>query len=110
YMDEAEHCDRIAIMDAGRVVALDTPEALKASVGTDRVQIETADDAAAIEALRARFDISAAMHDGAVTFGVEDGERFVPRLFAELGVAIRSVHVARPSLDDVFLSYTGRTI
>ena len=50
------------------------------------------------------------MHDGEVTFGVADGERFVPRLFAELGVAIKSVSVARPSLDDVFLSYTGRTI
>ena len=50
------------------------------------------------------------MHDGAVTFGVADGEQFVPRLFAELGVPIRSVAVARPSLDDVFMSYTGRTI
>ena len=44
YMDEAEHCDRIAIIDEGRIIALDTPEALKASVGTDRVQIATADD------------------------------------------------------------------
>jgi len=47
YMDEAEHCDRIAIIDNGRIVALDTPEALKASIGKDRVQIQTADDAAA---------------------------------------------------------------
>ena len=52
YMDEAEHCDRIAIIDEGAIVALDTPEALKASVGTDRVQISTADDDAAIAALR----------------------------------------------------------
>ena len=44
YMDEAEYCDRIAIMDQGRIVALDTPEALKASVGKDRVQIHTDDD------------------------------------------------------------------
>ena len=51
YMDEAEFCDRIAIMDHGRIIALDTPEALKASVGADRVQIHTDDDAAAIIAL-----------------------------------------------------------
>ena len=110
YMDEAEHCDRIAIMDEGRLVALDTPEALKASIGTDRVQIETVDDPAAVAALRERFDIEATMHDGRVTFAVAEGEQFVPRLFAELGVAIRSVSVSRPTLDDVFLAYTGRTI
>jgi ABC-2 type transport system ATP-binding protein len=110
YMDEAEHCNRIAIMDAGKIVALDTPEALKASVGTDRVQITTSDDDAAIERLREHFKLAAAVHDGAVTFAVEGGESFVPTLFAELGVPIKSVSVARPSLDDVFMSYTGRTI
>jgi ABC-2 type transport system ATP-binding protein len=110
YMDEAEYCDRIAIIDDGRIVALDTPEALKESVGKDRVQIETEDDTAAIAALRERYDLEAEIHDGTVTFSVASGERFVPRLFAELGVPIRSVNVARPTLDDVFLSYTGKTI
>jgi len=110
YMDEAEHCDRIAIIDHGRIVAMDTPEALKASVGTDRVQIHTADDEQAIDALRRVFGVTAGMHDGAVTFSVPSGEQFVPRLFAELGVPIRAVSVSRPSLDDVFMSYTGRTI
>jgi ABC-2 type transport system ATP-binding protein len=110
YMDEAEGCDRIAIIDHGRIVALDTPEALKASVGADRVQLATADDALAIRRLRERFGIEAGIHDGAVTFSVPEGERFVPRLFAELDVPIRSVSVARPTLDDVFLAYTGRTI
>ena len=110
YMDEAENCDRIAIMNAGRIVAQDTPEALKAAVGKDRVQITTADDEAAIATLRSVFGIEAGMHSGEVTFAVPDGERFVPRLFAELGVAIRSVSGASPSLDDVFLSHTGSTI
>ncbi len=110
YMDEAEHCDRIAIIDHGQIVAIDTPEALKASVGKDRVQISTADDQAAIAELAEQFGIEAAVHEGLVTFSVESGEEFVPRLFAELDVAIRSVSVARPSLDDVFMSYTGRTI
>ncbi|HEV3228654.1 MAG TPA: ATP-binding cassette domain-containing protein [Solirubrobacteraceae bacterium] len=110
YMDEAENCDRIAIMDSGRIVVLDTPEALKAGVGKDRVQIQTADDQAAIAALRERFGLEAAVHDGAVTIAVPDGEEFVPRLFAELGVPIRAVRVARPTLDDVFLAHTGATI
>jgi ABC-2 type transport system ATP-binding protein len=110
YMDEAEFCDRIAIMDQGKIVALDTPERLKAMVGTDRVRIETEDDDAAIAALRERFGIEAGISEGAVMFGVAAGEEFVPRLFAELGVPIRSVSVSRPTLDDVFMSYTGTTI
>jgi ABC-2 type transport system ATP-binding protein len=110
YMDEAEHCDRIAIMDHGQVIVLDSPQALKASVGKDRVQIETSDDEAAITALKDRFNLDASVHEGAVTFSVAVGQEFVPRLFAELGVPIRSVVVARPTLDDVFMSYTGKTI
>jgi ABC-2 type transport system ATP-binding protein len=110
YMDEAENCDRIAIMDKGKIVVLDTPEALKAAVGKDRVQIHTDDDQAAIAALAEHFGITAQIAEGAVTFGVPGGEQFVPRLFAELGVAIRSVSVSRPSLDDVFLLHTGSTI
>jgi ABC-2 type transport system ATP-binding protein len=110
YMDEAEYCDRIAIMDHGRIVVIDTPAALKASVGADRVRITTADDDAAIAALRDRFAIEATVAEGQVTFGVSEGEHFVPRLFAELGVPIGAVSVARPSLDDVFMSYTGTTI
>ena len=110
YMDEAEYCDRIAIMDQGRIVALDRPDVLKARVGKDRVQITTADDEAAIAALQERFDLEAVIAEGEVTFSVADGEEFVPRLFAELGVPIKSVSVARPSLDDVFMSYTGTTI
>src|SRR4051795_2065072 len=82
YMDEAEFCDRIAIMDRGEIVVLDTPEALKAQVGTDRVMIHTEDDEAAIAALAERFGIEGVVAEGAVTFFVESGEEFVPRLFA----------------------------
>ena len=110
YMDEAELCDRIAIMDRGEIVVLDTPEALKASVGADRITLGTADDEAAIVALAERFGIEAAMAEGAVTFHVASGEAFVPRLFAELNVPITSVAVSRPTLDDVFMKYTGTTI
>ena len=110
YMDEAEHCDRIAIIDHGQIVAIDTPEALKASVGKDRMQIHTADDEVAIADLAREFGIDAAMHEGAVTFSVASGEQFVPRLFGGLSVSIKSVSVSRPTLDDVFMNYTGTTI
>jgi ABC-2 type transport system ATP-binding protein len=110
YMDEAELCDRIAIMDRGEIVVLDTPEALKARVGADRVALGTADDAAALDELEDRFGIEAAVAEGVVTFHVENGEAFVPRLFAELDVAITSVAVSRPTLDDVFMRHTGTTI
>jgi ABC-2 type transport system ATP-binding protein len=110
YMEEAELCDRIAIRDCGEIVVLNTPEALKASVGADRVVLGTADDGAALAALREHFGIEAALAEGAVTFHVESGEAFVPRLFAELRVAITSVAVSRPTLDDVFMRYTGSTI
>jgi ABC-type multidrug transport system ATPase subunit len=109
-VDLAELCDRIAIMDRGEIVVLDTPEALKASVGADRVVLGTTDDEAALAALHDRFGIEAAVAEGAVTFHVASGEAFVPRLFAELGVGITSVTVARPTLDDVFMRYTGSTI
>jgi ABC-2 type transport system ATP-binding protein len=115
YMDEAEHCDRIAIVDQGRIVALDTPAALKSGIGKDRVQITTDDDALAIAELADRFGIEAAVHEGAVhegavTFAVAEGAAFVPQLFGGLDVPISSVTVTRPSLDDVFLAYTGKTI
>jgi ABC-2 type transport system ATP-binding protein len=110
YMDEAEHCDRIAIMDHGEIVVEDTPEALKSSVGTDRIALRTDDDELAIARVRERLGIEAGVHEGQVTLAVADGAQVVPRLFTELGVGIRSVTVTRPSLDDVFLTYTGRTI
>ena len=110
YMDEAEHCDRIAVVDAGRIVALGAPQVLKAAIGHDRICISTGDDDAAIGALKARFGLDAAVRDGAVTFAVPEGQRFVPQLFAGLGVPIRSVSVARPTLDDVFMAHTGTTI
>jgi ABC-2 type transport system ATP-binding protein len=113
YMDEAENCDRIAIMNEGRIVALDTPEALKAQVGADRVVVTTDDDEAALAAIRREFGLEAAVREGAVTVSVPQGAEFVPRLFAALtaeGVGVRSVAVTRPSLDDVFLAHTGTTL
>lgn len=110
YMDEAEHCDRIAIVDHGSLVAIDSPDALKATIGKDRIELHVDDAEATISELAARFGLQAHVSEGAVIFQVAGGEQFVPRLFAELVQPIRSIRVARPSLDDVFMAYTGRTI
>ncbi|HVW46797.1 MAG TPA: ATP-binding cassette domain-containing protein [Solirubrobacterales bacterium] len=110
YMDEAEFCGRIAIMDGGEIVALDTPTALKEGVGADRIRIETADDERAMAELAQRFGLEATISEGAISFAVADGEEFVPRLFAEMDVPIKTVNLSRPTLDDVFMSYTGSTI
>ena len=111
YMDEAEYCDRIAIMDQRRD---HRARHARGAEGERRARTacrsRTDDDDAAIAALRERFGLEATMHEGLVTIAVERGGEFVPRLFAELGVPIKSVSVSRPSLDDVFMSYTGTTI
>ena len=109
YMDEAERCDRIAIIDQGRIVVLGTPAGLKASVGQDRIRMRTASDQAAAETIIQRLGVRAiATKDGVDVF-TDDGEGFVPRIF-ELGLSVQSVTVTKPTLDDVFLAYTGNRI
>jgi ABC-2 type transport system ATP-binding protein len=110
YMDEAERCDRIAIIDQGRIVAIDTPGALKASVGADTVTFATADDECAARELSDAFGVETERRNGALVLHVPDGEEFVPKAFGVLSVGVSSVSVRRPSLDDVFIKYTGRAI
>jgi ABC-2 type transport system ATP-binding protein len=109
YMDEAEYADRIAIIDHGVIVALDTPAALKAAVGADTVHLRTADDATAAARLRAAgYDVSRET-DG-LRVSVADGEGAVGPLVLTAGGAVERVRVHTPDLDDVFLHFTGRQI
>ena len=110
YMDEAEWCDRIAIMDHGQIVALDSPETLKAQIGEDRVTIHTR----TMRPRSPRWHSNLGSKHGSPRAPSRSEYRparsSCPRLFAELGVPIRAVNVSRPTLDDVFMSYTGTTI
>ena len=111
YLEEAENCDRIAIVDQGRIVALGTPEELKSGIGRDGVEAATASPELLIERLRDEFGLEAtAGEGGTVRFSVEDGHGFLPTLFSRIGVPLSSVRVSSPSLDDVFLECTGRSI
>jgi len=110
YMDEAEHCHRIAIIDQGKIVALDTPDALKRMVGVDIVTVQTEDNERAAREIRERYGLEPQRDDTRLRLEVEAGAEFIPRLVRELGVAISSVDLHRPTLDDVFLKLTGRAI
>jgi ABC-2 type transport system ATP-binding protein len=110
YMDEAEECDRIAIIDGGKIVAQGTPDELKAMVGGDVVTITTSDNARALGEIRKLFGVEPTTEDGTLRVEVADGAAFVPRLVRETSVEVKSVAFRRPSLDDVFLKLTGHAI
>jgi ABC-2 type transport system ATP-binding protein len=109
YMDEAENAERIAIIDHGTIIALDMPDALKASVGSDTIALETTDDDAALAALRADGYKVERTEEGLTAY-VADEETAVGAVVASVGVPVRTVRAHRPTLDDVFLHYTGREI
>jgi ABC-2 type transport system ATP-binding protein len=115
YMDEAENCDRIAIIDHGEIVALDTPAELKKLVGEDQIELTTNDNTRAVTIIAETYHLPVTEREGRVTFEVSGSERFVPKLLAELpqrnvDLEIQTLQVRRPSLEDVFLKLTGRTI
>jgi ABC-2 type transport system ATP-binding protein len=108
YMEEAEVCDRIAIMDRGRIIACDRPDALKKALRGDTIYLKTSDnDRAAVE-IEEKFSLKPRKIEGGLALLVESGEKFIPRLFERLETGISSVNLKRPSLEDVFINLTGR--
>lgn len=110
YLDEAEHCDRVAIIDHGRLVALDTPVNLKRGLGGDVVRVRCRNAADLAARLRDGQGLAVTPIDGGVAVQVPDAATFVPRLLTDLGKDVESVEIKQPSLDDVFLSLTGHAI
>jgi ABC-2 type transport system ATP-binding protein len=110
YMEEAENCHRIAIIDHGEIVAMDTPANLKKLVGGDIITILTARAGEMADRLAERFGLRAAGQGDILRVEVEQGEAFIPLLVREMGEDIKSVTLHKPSLDDVFLKLTGREI
>ncbi|HLQ61186.1 MAG TPA: ATP-binding cassette domain-containing protein [Candidatus Acidoferrales bacterium] len=110
YMDEAENCGRIAIIDHGRIVALDTPDGLKDAVGGDLVTLSSPDNAAAAAEVRDRYQVETVIQDGEVRFHVAAGEAFLPDFVRSFSQRLLSVGLRRPTLEDVFLTLTGHEI
>ena len=111
YMDEAEYCDRVAIMDQGKVVEQGSPEDLKGRVGSDVVTITTPNGTGDLMAFAEKIKVPVTENEsGVLRFEVEEGARFVPRLLGEFTGEVETINVRRPTLDDVFLNLTGRSI
>jgi ABC-2 type transport system ATP-binding protein len=110
YMDEAEYCDRIAIIDHGRIIALDTPERLKAGVRGDIVDLQTDDDVLTEQEVRQKYGYTPKRDADGLHFEVPNGAEAIPVLVRELSARVRTVSSRRPTLDDVFLKLTGREI
>lgn len=110
YMEEAENCHRIAIIDHGEIVVEDTPANLKKMVGGDVITISAGNNQSVMDKLAERFGLRAVVSGRGLKVEVEQGEAFIPVLIREMGEDIASVTVQKPTLDDVFLKLTGREI
>jgi ABC-2 type transport system ATP-binding protein len=109
YMEEAEVADRIALIDAGRIVALDTPRALKARLGGGVIRLETDDDALARNWLVERGHGVESSGRGLMLLH-QDPAALLPELLRAMPVHVRRAEVHEPSLEDVFIKLTGRTL
>ena len=107
--DEAEYCDRIAVLDHGKVIACDTPEKLRQAVGGDVVTLEgDRPDELAAE-VQSRFGLTPRVVDGRVVIEAPRGHELIPRLVEQLPPGrLHAVGMRRPTLADVFVHLTGR--
>ncbi len=119
YMDEAERlCDRIAIVDRGKIIALGTPMELKSLVkGSDRIELEVAGDVDRIVTMLGSMagviDVKREGVNGALTVRADDGAHMIPHIIGEIEAihgSVSSINLQRVSLEDVFIEFTGRSL
>jgi ABC-2 type transport system ATP-binding protein len=118
YLDEADAlCDRIAIIDGGGIVAEGTPADLKREIAGEVVTVgvvgDTADKAAGVLAEQQCVRSAGVREDGGVRLSVDAGETAIPqimRALADAGIEPATIELHRPTLDDVFLGRTGRSL
>lgn len=110
YMEEAEVCDTIAIIDNGKIIAMGSPDSLKKAVGGDVIYLKTSDNKKAKEEIKRLFNLDAAEKDGELFIAAIRGDACIPDLIRALGEEVLSVRLQRPTLNDVFLKLTGKAI
>jgi ABC-2 type transport system ATP-binding protein len=106
-MEEAEKCDRLAILNEGKLVALGTPLELKHEIGGDVILLEADDPESLAQGIRGRFNLDAVVLDGKVRLEKENGHRFITDVVEAFTGKIQSVSVSKPTLEDVFIHRTG---
>ncbi len=106
-MEEAERCDRLAILNEGNLVALGTPEALTREIGGDVILLEARDPQTLAERIRSKFQVDATVMDNHVRLEIENGHHFVPDVVEAFPGEIQSLSVSKPTLEDVFIHRTG---
>jgi ABC-2 type transport system ATP-binding protein len=107
-MEEAERCDRLAIMSEGNLVALGTPEALKSEIGGDVIWLHAAHDAEELaEHIRTRFHVDATVLENQVRIEREGAHRFVTEVVEAFPGEVEALSVSKPALEDVFIRRTG---
>jgi len=106
-MEEAERCDRLAIMNEGKLMALGTPAELKREIGGDVIMLDTRDAEALAERIRVRFHVDAKVLGEQVRLERENGHRFIADVVEAFPGEIEAVSVSKPSLEDVFIRRTG---
>ena len=106
-MEEAEKCDRLAILSEGHLVALGTPTELKREIGGDVILLETSQPEALAAKIQSRYGVEATVLDGKVRLEREQGHRFVTDVVEAFPGEIDSLSVAKPTLEDVFIHRTG---
>ncbi|MGA9353653.1 MAG: ATP-binding cassette domain-containing protein [Terriglobales bacterium] len=106
-MEEAERCDRLAILNEGNLVALGTPQSLTREIGGDVILLETRDPQRLAPAIASRFHVNATVMANQVRIEIENGHRFVPDVVEAFPGEIQSLSVSKPTLEDVFIHRTG---
>jgi ABC-2 type transport system ATP-binding protein len=110
YMEEAEVCDKIAIIDSGKIISMGSPDELKRTVGGDVVYVKTTDNANARQEIEKLFGLSVSEQQDEIYMTCTMGDTCIPEMIRAIGEKVISVRLQRPTLNDVFLKLTGKAI
>lgn len=106
-LDEAEHCDRLAILDKGKLVAIGTPDKLKQKVGSEVISIVVKNPVEVRVLLKKKFKLASTIVENTIRVEKENGHQFVPKIVEAFPGKIEAISVGKPTLEDVFIHHTG---